>query len=214
MVSTSEADWTESTSARPRTSPRQPRGPPRARGTPARSAPTRAVTSTGARLKELGDLLVDLESQIIAEAQQRTWEQCRHHWRRRALLVPGEDAWPPTPSSSSVRSNKNQQNQNLPFPPTFEKKFDATRRPTDHLKPHTPHPHPRTRADLEASLLIDAQHELDRHPPQALGPTVQGPRGTRREPRGRSPKSDPRECGGSTKRCPRTRSWRSDCSEA
>ena len=28
------------------------------------------------------------------------------------------------------------------------------------------------------------------------------------------PESDPRECGASTSRCARTRSWRSDCSEA
>jgi hypothetical protein len=93
MVSTSEADWTEYECPPTDVAAPAARSAPRQRHAGAVQPPTRAVTSTGARLTELGDLLVDLESQIIAEAQQRTWEQCRHHWRQRVhSLVPGEDA--------------------------------------------------------------------------------------------------------------------------
>ena len=173
MVSTSEADWTEYDCPPTDVAATAARSAPRQRHASAVQAPTRAVTSTGARLTELGDLLVDLESQIIAEAQQRTWEQCRHHWRQRVhSLVPGEDACRRLSLlllGAFERGPSKPTKSQKPKPPlsAFSTKSltrpDADR-PPDDLNPRT-HPHPRTRADLEASLLIDAQHEswIDTH---------------------------------------------------
>ena len=173
MVSTSEADWTEYECPPTDVAAPAARSAPRQRHAGAVQPPTRAVTSTGARLTELGDLLVDLESQIIAEAQQRTWEQCRHHWRQRVhSLVPGEDACRRLSLlllGAFERGPSKPTKSQKPKPPlsAFSTKSltrpDADR-PPDDLNPRT-HPHPRTRADLEASLLIDAQHEswIDTH---------------------------------------------------
>jgi len=92
MVSTSEADWTEYEC--PPTDVAVPTARAVSHRTPANTTTPRsvAVTSTAARLNELGHLLVDLESQLIGAAQQRTWEQCRHHWKQRVFsLAPGDD---------------------------------------------------------------------------------------------------------------------------
>ena len=61
-------------------------------------------------------------------------------------------------SNAAPRNQQKAKTKTSPFR-VFEKKFDATRR----RRPETPHP--RTRADLEASLHIDAQHEswIDTH---------------------------------------------------
>ena len=90
MVSTSEADWTEYEC--PPTDVAAPGARAVSHRTPANTTTRTAVTSTAARLNELGHLLVDLESQLISAAQQRTWEQCRHHWKQRVFsLTPGDD---------------------------------------------------------------------------------------------------------------------------
>ena len=173
MVSTSEADWTEYECPPTDVAAPAARSAPRQRHAGAVQPPTRAVTSTGAKLTELGDLLVDLESQIIAEAQQRTWEQCRHHWRQRVhSLVPGEDACRRLSLlllGAFERGPSKPTKSQKPKPPLSAFSTKSLTRPDadpppDDLNPRT-HPHPRTRADLEASLLIDAQHEswIDTH---------------------------------------------------
>ena len=50
-------------------------------------------------IDELRRLLLEMEDQLLLDSQQRSWEQCRDHWRRRVQLLHFSD--PDVPRSLS-----------------------------------------------------------------------------------------------------------------
>ena len=50
-------------------------------------------------IDELRRLLLEMEDQLLLDSQQRSWEQCRDHWRRRVQLLHFSD--PDLPRSLS-----------------------------------------------------------------------------------------------------------------
>ena len=49
-------------------------------------------------IDELRRLLLEMEDQLLLDSQQRSWEQCRDHWRRRVQLLHFSD--PDLPGAS------------------------------------------------------------------------------------------------------------------